>query len=993
MPRRSILSAAERDSLLALPDSQEDLIRCYAFSESDLALIRQHRGAANRLGLAVQLCYMRYPGMTLGVGETPAPPLLRLVSAQLEVPVDIWSEYGRRDQTRREHVAELQAIFGFQTFTRRHYRSAIRSLDDLAWRTDKGIVLAAALVENLRRRAILLPSVNAIERICAEAITRSNRRLRRTLSESMSDEHRRRLDNLLKRKPESQTTWLTWLRQTPGKPNSRQILRHIDRLKVLQAIGLPAGIERRIHRNRLLKIAREGAQMTPRDLARFESDRRYATLAALVVERTATVTDEIIDLHARIIGKLFNTARNKHQQQFQQSGRAINEKVRLYSKIGHALLKARQSGADPFEAIESVVPWDTFAQSVTEAEKLAQPDNFDYLYRLGKTNILHRYAAEFLNVLELHAAPAAQDLLDAIELTRAMSTDGARTVPADAPTGFIRKRWKSLVFTGAGIDRRYYELCALSELKNALRSGDIWVKGSRQFKDFEEYLIPAGNFTLLKQDGALPLAVPTDRDRYLEERLELLERQLETVNRLAGANDLPDAVITKSGLKITPLDATTPDAAQALINQAAMLLPRVKITELLMEVDRWTGFTQHFTHIKNGAAAKSKTLLLTAILADAINLGLTKMAESCPDTTYARLSWLHAWHIRDETYSAALAELVNAQSRHPFADNWGDGTTSSSDGQRFPVGGKAESTGHINLKYGLRPGRLFYTHISDQYAPFSTRVINANVRDATYVLDGLLYHESDLRIQEHYTDTAGFTDHVFALMHLLGFRFAPRIRDLADTRLYSIPGSGRSYPAVGAMLGGTVNVKRIRSHWDAILRLATSIRQGTVTASLMLRKLGGYPRQNGLAVALRELGRIERTLFILDWLQNVELRRRVQAGLNKGEARNSLARAVFFNRLGEMRDHSFEQQRYRAGGLNLVVAAIVLWNTVYLEQAVQALKDHDRQVDENLLQHLSPLGWGHINLTGDYIWRQSKQVKSGKFRPLRPFERSETVNL
>ncbi len=131
------------------------------------------------------------------------------------------------------------------------------------------------------------------------------------------------------------------------------------------------------------------------------------------------------------------------------------------------------------------------------------------------------------------------------------------------------------------------------------------------------------------------------------------------------------------------------------------------------------------------------------------------------------------------------------------------------------------------------------------------------------------------------------------------------------------------------MIGGTLNIKHVRAHWDEILRLATSIKQGTVTASLMLRKLGSYPRQNGLAVALRELGRIERTLFILDWLQSVELRRRVHAGLNKGEARNALARAVFFNRLGEIRDRSFEQQRYRASGLNPVTAAIVLWNTVY----------------------------------------------------------------
>lgn len=155
----------------------------------------------------------------------------------------------------------------------------------------------------------------------------------------------------------------------------------------------------------------------------------------------------------------------------------------------------------------------------------------------------------------------------------------------------------------------------------------------------------------------------------------------------------------------------------------------------------------------------------------------------------------------------------------------------------------------------------------------------------------------------------------------------------------------------------------------------------------MIRKLGSFPRQNGLAIALRELGRIERTLFILDWLQSVELRRRVHAGLNKGEARNALSRAVFFNRLGEIRDRSFEQQRYRASGLNLVTAAIVLWNTVYLERATDSLMENGGAVDNDLLQYLSPLGWEHINLTGDYIWSQEKKLEKENLRPLRTTEK------
>ncbi len=166
---------------------------------------------------------------------------------------------------------------------------------------------------------------------------------------------------------------------------------------------------------------------------------------------------------------------------------------------------------------------------------------------------------------------------------------------------------------------------------------------------------------------------------------------------------LPDAIITESCLKITPLDAAVPDTAQVLIDQSAMILPHVKISELLREVDEWTGFTLHFAHLKSSDLAKDKNLLLTTILADAINLGPTKMAESCPGTTYAKLAWLQAWHIRDETCGAALAELVNAQFRHPFAERRGDGTTSSSDGQNSHTGSEIESIGYFNPKYGISP--------------------------------------------------------------------------------------------------------------------------------------------------------------------------------------------------------------------------------------------------------------------------------------------------
>jgi TnpA family transposase len=220
---------------------------------------------------------------------------------------------------------------------------------------------------------------------------------------------------------------------------------------------------------------------------------------------------------------------------------------------------------------------------------------------------------------------------------------------------------------------------------------------------------------------------------------------------------------------------------------------------------------------------------------------------------------------------------------------------------------------------------------------------------------------------------------------LLGFRFAPRIRDLQDRRLYTL-GLPSAYPVLEPLIGGRINATHLEAQWEEVLRLATSVRTGTVLASTILRKLAAYPRQNGLA--LRELGRIERTLFTLNWLQDPALRRRVTAGLNKGEACHALARAVCFHRLGEIRDRSYENQRHRASGLNLVVAAITLWNAVYLGHAVDTLRAEGTSVPDELLSHLSPLGWEHINLTGDYVWASEVPAALDRLRPLRSGARS-----
>jgi TnpA family transposase len=272
----------------------------------------------------------------------------------------------------------------------------------------------------------------------------------------------------------------------------------------------------------------------------------------------------------------------------------------------------------------------------------------------------------------------------------------------------------------------------------------------------------------------------------------------------------------------------------------------------------------------------------------------------------------------------------------------GGGNASSSDSQYFQAGGLGRDAGQLNAYYGPKPGFKAYTHLSDRYGPYFTKLIGATASEALHVLDALLYHLSDVEF-------AAITPTAAANLTLVGFQFAPRIPNLKHRCVYCF-GKPADYPTLELLIAARINVELIRAHWPDILCIAASIRTGTVTASLIMRQLASHPRQNGIAAALRELARLERTLFTLDWIEASELRCLTGQELNKGESRKSLARAVFIHRLGEIRDRTYENQQHRASGLNFLVTAIILWNTRYLERAVDALRQLEDVPDHVLVQ-------------------------------------------
>ncbi|KOX59072.1 hypothetical protein ADL19_05905 [Streptomyces purpurogeneiscleroticus] len=976
------MGEAQIAALYDLPTERRDLVRHYTLSASDRAAVRRCRGDHNRLGTALMLCTLRYPGRALRAGECPPPALIDFVASQLDIDPAAFDGSAAAERSRQRHAITCQAHLGLRPFGRRAAAELSAVLLAPALDNDRLITLADLMLRSCRERRIVLPSPAALERLCADLRHRARREVHRRLCHGLSAEHRRGLDGLTQLREDTGQTWLTWVRQMPQAAKPASMLGLIARLSHISSLGIEAGRGRGIHAERVAQIASEAARVTVQHIAGYARQRRHATLVATVLDLQASLTDQVIALFDRMIGALFRSAEGRQARAFQADARAINDKVRLYARVGGAVIAAHTGQKDAFAAITAVIPWERFCASVAEAEVLARPEAFDAYEKIGAHyTAVRRWSPAFLDALGFEGIPAVAPLLRAVAVLREANRTGSARLPASAPTGFVKGRWAAYVLSGGGIDRRHYELCVLSELRARVLAGEVWVRGSRQHRSFEERLVSPATRQAMQDAGTL--TAEPDFDRFIEGRQALLDRRLAEIDTRAGAGLLRDVTLARGVLKVAPLMKSTPPEAEALAGRLYAMLPRIRITDLLAEVADWTGFADCFTHLQTGVPAADTRTVLAGVLADGLNLGLTRMAEACSIASLGQLAWTSDWHIREETYGLALRRLVDRQQREPFAATFGPGIASSSDGQFFPAARQGRAAGRRNAHYGPEPGFKVYTHLSDRYGPFFTKTIAATASEALHVLDALLHHGSEVTVRRHHTDGGGDTEHVFALCSLLGFQFAPRIPDLAKRRLYGF-GKPADHPTLAPLIGGRINVALIRAHWPDILRIVASLRAGTVTASVIMRQLAAHPRQNGIATALREIGRMERTLFMLDWIEDPELRRSTGHELNKGETRNSLARAVFLHRLGEIRDRTYENQQHRASGLNLVVTAIVLWNTRYLERALARLRG-DEFVPAHLLAHLSPLGWEHINLTGDYIWTPASEVTETTVgsRPLR----------
>ncbi|MEP7288455.1 MAG: Tn3 family transposase [Chloroflexota bacterium] len=973
MPKGKLLSNIQRAALTALPRANEEILigQHYTFSEQDLAAIRKQRGVENQLGFAIQLCYWRYPGRKWEYQESVPEHILAYIAQQLgHEPHDIDAYAKDRPETRREHMISLREVFDYHAYSKTIEKKAEEWLLPAALGNDQGIFIMKTLVEELRRRRIIFPAFSTLENLGWRVREHARGQTYELLTQGLTKKKIKQLKNVLNIRSGTDKTYLTWLREPPGAITIPSFIEIVNRFLFIRDLRLNPSVVRTIHRNRLLQIVREVERIDAWRVERIEDEQRQqALLVAYLVELGAILIDQALDMFDAVLWKLFKAGEQEHVEGFQKDAKAINRIVRHYAAIGRAIILARKESRDPYQAIEGVLPWDNYVSSVAEAEALMRPETFDFLQLLDtRFSVARRYSPLLWKNFEFKGDASTQGLREAIALLRKIDEEKLSELPASAPTDFVDKRWKPYVKTEDGLHRGYYELCVLSELRKNLRAGNIWVTGSLKYRDWEEIWLPADRWKAIRDSGNIPLTIEMDFSHYWSQRRKELEEQFEIVSDLVARNALPDVTIENDRFHFHRPPSSAPKDIKRIQRLISDRMPKIKITNLLLQIEETLHISQYFTHRLTGEHVDDLITLWTAILADALNLGPAKMAAASPHTSFKRLVWMYTWFIDDDAYRQALAALVNFEQNLPWAQVQGPATTSSSDAQFFPTGQARSDMARVNRHYGSEPGIFFYVHTATELRQaFHVQVISTWLHQAPYALSGLLYHESDLQIERHFTDTLGYTDEISALFHMMGYRYIPRLRHFNDYKLYT-PGKTTQFPLLSPFIGGRINDGLMGRKWDDLLRLGTSIKLGIVTPPLALQRLSGHVLQNDLALALRETGRIDQTLTRLNWLQDPLLRSDSQSSLLRGESQNSLQRAVFFHRLGRVRDRDFESQSNRASGLTLVTAAIVAWNSVHQWHIIQDLRAEGETITDDHIRHISPAQWDHIGLTGDYLW-------------------------
>ena len=982
----NFLTPSQRERYGRYPEilTHEEIARYFYLDDDDHALISSKRKDVNRLGYALQLTTVRFLGTFLDdVCTAPLPVITELAKQLNVINLNCLAEYKKGEQ-RWRHMAEIRLHYGYREFVTEGIRFRLgRWLCALCWTgTDRPSVLFEHASSWLITHKVLLPGVTVLERYVAEIRSRMETRLWRALTRNITTEQRYQLDQLLVVDEGNRQSRLDKLRKGPTRVSGPALVAALRRIEIVRSLGIRLPMVH-VPPSRIASLARFASTSKVTAISRLANDRRLATLVAFVHSLEATAQDDALYVLDMLLRDLFGNAEHADRKARLRSIKDLDRAATTLADACQFLLDTNLPSYRLREHVYAEIGQAELTKALADVSALVRPpDDVFYLELKKKQETVKRFLPTLLRVIHFHSNAAGEPLRLALDWL-------CHRPDHDPPVTVLSKAWHRYAINDEGkVDPIAFTFGTLDMLKTALRRRDVFVLPSWRYADPRAGLLSGAEWHTAKPIICRALDISIDP----KVALAALSQELDQTYR-AVATRLPDnpavkieMIDGKDELILSPLDKLDePVSLIALRKEVKARMPRVDLPEILLEIAARTKFTDAFTHLteSNARVTDIVTSLCAVLLAQACNTGPEPFTrQDTPALRRDRLMWIDQNYIRDDTLVTANGILVAAQSQIALAQLWGGGDVASADGMRLVVPIRSVHVGP-NPKYFHRDrGVTWYNLISDQRSGLNSITVPGTLRDSLVLLAVVLEQQTELQPTRIMTDTGAYNDIVFGLFRLLGYRFSPRLADIGGSRFWRIDRKA-DYGQLNGLARQFIMLNRIEPHWDDILRLIGSLKMGLVPATGIMRTLQAGDRPTRLAQAIAEIGRIDKTIHTLNYIDDESRRRSTLLQLNLGEGRHSLARDIFHGKRGELHQRYREGQEDQLSALGLVVNIVVLWNTIYTDAILAQLRAEGYQVQDEDAVRLSPFGHEHINMLGRYSFSVPDAVARGELRPFR----------
>jgi TnpA family transposase len=966
----------------------EELLDYWTLQPEEQELLVGKKADHNRLAFVLLLKFFQIAGYFPRRRQDIPKVVQDFVAQRLGLLSDILQDYDWLGRTARVYRNQIRKQLGFREATgedKIHLKQWL--IDSALPQEQEEDRLLLLLQEHLRTLRIESPALAQMKRLIHSAIHQYEQQFFHQIVTRLSPQCCQKLDELLENEDEAETQLeaktvrtqglhLLDLKRDPGRAGVNSILKEVNRLEKLRAITIPSYLFNSVSAKVLQRYRQRVATEKLSELRRHPATTRYALLAIFCTLRCQEITDNVIELLTQIVHRIDTRAQNRVVEELMSDLKRVSGKTRLLVQIAGAAL------TNPHGTVEAViypvVSEQTLRNLVQEAEseELYQ-ERLQAKMRASYGLHYRRIIPRVLSVLEFGCNNQQhRPVMQALDLLKSTMGNPQRTYELDTTipiAGVVQEDWQDAILTtnrqgNQCIDRISYEVCVLRTLREKLRCKEIWVEGGNRYRNPEQDL--PQDFDEKRQAYYQALHQPLEAEQFIEQ----LQQQMTQALKLLDENILQNSKVTflKKGngwIKLSPLEPQTePKHLESLKAEIKQRWSMTHLLDVLKETDLRVGFSHCFRSVGSRESLEPEVLqkrLLLSLYGLGTNMGLKRMAHSHPGETPNDLRYVRRKYIQRDLLRQAIQDVANATFRVRLPQIWGEATTAcASDSKKFGAWDQ-NLLSEWHTRYGGR-GVSIYWHVETKSVCIYSQLKRCSSSEAAAMIEGVLRHCTEMSVQKNYVDTHGQSEVAFAFSHLLGFQLLPRLKNIHKQKLY-LPDKGQKplYPNLKLILKQPIRWQRIRQQYDQLIKYATALKQGTANAEDILRRFTRNNAKHPTYLALAELGRAVKTMFLCRYLASESLRQEIQEGLNVVENWNSANSFIFYGKGGEIATNQWADQEITVLCLHLLQLSLVYINTLMIQQVLSEPEWIQRMQPEDL-RGLTPLIYMHINPYGRF---------------------------